>query len=126
FKSGVLIRGLLYTEFPSEFPLTSGSLSECPLTLGIPIRVPPYIRFPHQSAPLHQVAPSVCPLTSGVPIRVPPYIRCPIRVAPYMDCPIRVYIRVPPYIRCPYQSAPLHQRSPSEYPLTSGAPIRVP
>ncbi|CAI9606057.1 unnamed protein product [Staurois parvus] len=46
-------------------PLHQLSPSECPFTLGIPIRVPLYIIFP---------------------IRVPLYIIFPIRVPPYITC----------------------------------------
>ncbi|CAI9620319.1 unnamed protein product [Staurois parvus] len=34
-------------------PLHQLSPSECPFTSGIPITVPPYIRYSRQSAPLH-------------------------------------------------------------------------
>ncbi|CAI9596636.1 unnamed protein product [Staurois parvus] len=71
----------------SESPLTPGVPIRVPLTSGISIKVAPYIRCPHQSASLHQVSPSECPLTSG---------------------------------------SPSEQLSPSEFPLTSGIPIRVP
>ncbi|CAI9549914.1 unnamed protein product, partial [Staurois parvus] len=75
------------------------------------------IRYPHQSAPLHQVSPSECPFTSGIPIRVPLYIRYPHQSIP---------IRVPLYIRYPHQSAPLHQLSPSECPLHQLSPSECP
>lgn len=53
-------------------PFYQVSQSECPLTLGVPINVPPsafsisvhpYIRCPHESAPLHQISLLECPLT---------------------------------------------------------------
>ncbi|CAI9555819.1 unnamed protein product, partial [Staurois parvus] len=45
---------------------------ECPLRSGVHIRVPPYIRCPHQSVPFHQMSSSEGLLTSDVPIRAPP------------------------------------------------------
>ncbi|CAI9588562.1 unnamed protein product [Staurois parvus] len=62
-------------------PLPQLSASECPFTSGIPITVPPYIRYspqsallhhiPHQSAPFYHMRKSDCPFPSHVPIRVP-------------------------------------------------------
>ncbi|CAI9558207.1 unnamed protein product, partial [Staurois parvus] len=82
---------------PSVFPLTS----VVPIR-GVPIRVSPYIRCAHQSAPLHQLSPSECPFTSVVPIRVPLYIRYPHHIAT------------------------LHQVFLSEGPLTLKVPLSIP
>lgn len=67
----------------ANVPISVPIIIWCPQhQIIMPIRVPPYIRFPHQSSPLHQICQSECFLTSGVPIIVPCYIRCTHQYAP--------------------------------------------
>ncbi|CAI9613947.1 unnamed protein product, partial [Staurois parvus] len=65
---GVPIRELLYISCPHQSaPLHQASPSQCHLTSGIPVRVPPYT----QSTPFHHISPFECPFLLHVPIRVP-------------------------------------------------------
>ncbi|CAI9587472.1 unnamed protein product, partial [Staurois parvus] len=73
-------------------PLHQVSPSQCHLTSGIPVRVPPYTQstplhhishlsaplhhISHQSAPFHHMCQSDCPFPSQMPIRVPLNIKC--------------------------------------------------
>ncbi|CAI9557318.1 unnamed protein product, partial [Staurois parvus] len=82
--------------------------SVCPLTLGVTIRVPLYIRYPHHIATLHQVFLSECPLTLKVPLSI---------IFPHQSAPLN---------HIPHQRAPSHHMCPSECPFTSYVPIRVP
>ncbi|CAI9575548.1 unnamed protein product, partial [Staurois parvus] len=79
-------------------PLHQLSPSECPITSGIPIRLPPYIWYSRQSAPLH----SKYPFLSYFPIRVPLYIIFPIRVPLSTVCAHLC----PLNIKCAHQSTP--------------------
>ncbi|CAI9585715.1 unnamed protein product [Staurois parvus] len=68
-------------------PLHQLSPSESPFTSGIPITVPPYIRYSHQ-----------------IPLSI---------IFPHQSAPLYyIPIRVPFYITCAHQSAPLHSICP--------------
>ncbi|CAI9536622.1 unnamed protein product [Staurois parvus] len=82
----------------------------CPFTSGIPITLPPYIRYSRQSAPLH----SKYPFLSYFPIKVPLYIIFPIRVPLSITC---AHQSAPFHSMCPFVS-PEHKMGPSERPLT--------
>ncbi|CAI9549358.1 unnamed protein product, partial [Staurois parvus] len=78
--------------------------SVCPLTLGVPIRVPLYIRYPHHIVTLHQVFPSECPLTLKVPLSI---------IFPHQSAPLN---------HIPHQSAPFYDMCPSEGLFTQFVP----
>ncbi|CAI9607238.1 unnamed protein product [Staurois parvus] len=80
-------------------PLHQVSPSQCHLTPGIPVKVPPYT----QSTPFHHISPSECPFSSYFSIRVPLYIIFPHQSAPLhhmcqSECPF-------PHITCAHPSA---------------------
>ncbi|CAI9572351.1 unnamed protein product, partial [Staurois parvus] len=87
-------------------PLHQLSPSECPFTSGIPITLPPYIRYSHQSAPLY----SKYSFLSYFPIRAPLYIIFPVRVSLSTVCahlcPLNIKWAIVPLTKCAHQSAP--------------------
>ncbi|CAI9550473.1 unnamed protein product, partial [Staurois parvus] len=79
---GVTIRVQLYIIAHQSAPLHQLSPSECPFTSGIPITVPPYIRYSHQSTqstPFLHISPLECPFTAYYPSECPFPSHVPIR-----------------------------------------------
>ncbi|CAI9620627.1 unnamed protein product, partial [Staurois parvus] len=74
-------------------PLHQLSPSECPFTSGIPITLPPYIRYSRQ-----------CPLTLKVPLSI---------IFPHQSAPL---------YHITHQSAPFHHMCPSECPFPQYVP----